>query len=690
MKIRKSTITKSSHLALALFMATAPALATVVVPEAHWSLYSEGVKQEKLGNLKQAVLQYTDALKIESRDADTLIKLGLMYLHNDATQPDLRAQSINKAIEYLNRADAARRGDAMVNMLLGQANQSLGNYDQSISYYQKAIAAEPENTLLKLDLGILYYEGHNYKQSIELLSKVVMSYPENLKARGYLGASLQATANYMAAIEQYNYVLNYEKNHFSVVKNLGDSWLALEQFDKAKENYVQARELDPKVPNTYADLAYVAIKEKDYATAVEYYKQALKLKDDENWRKALAYSLWANNSLEEAVVRFEALGDYNIVAYLHQVLGNNDKAIASYKQAITHDPKDLKSTYNLARLYHDTQQQAKASDLYLKLLEYKPNDAEVMFLLAVSQQELGANEQAIKYYDELLALKDGVTSSNTELQTKAAFNTAVAYRNMNNLTKAEEYFEKVLGRDAKFEKANDVYKELSFIKIALNKDTEAEKIIGDWLRESPTSVDARNLYADYLIHKSKEQQAIEQLRLASALDKTNETRLKLANLLHSQNNLYEALAEYQAILKKDPENITALLGAANNFKALGLRQEAKDLYKRTLVKYPDDLLANYNYGLLLQEEKKTQEALGYYSKVEKINPGFSENYYVMGLCYWDLGNKETAAELWKKFLLGSNDEALRREIMKRLAEEQAKAPADTSLLINDSLVSPQV
>ncbi len=666
-------------------MGAAPSLATVVVPEAHWSVYSEGVKQEKLGNLKQAVLNYTNALNIESRDADTLVKLGLMYLNNkDLTQPELRAQSINKAIEYLNKADSVRPGDAMVNMLLGQANQSIGNYEESIAYYQKAINAEPANTLLKLDLGVLYYETKNFKQSIELLSKVVMAYPDNLKARGYLGAALQSTDNYVAAIEQYNYVLEYEKNHFSIIKNLGDSWLALEQYSKAKDHYDQARALDPNVPNIYADLAYVAIKEKNYAKAIEHYKQALKLKDDETWRKALAYSLWANNSIEDAVVKFEELEEYKIVAYLHQILGNNDKAIISYKKAIEKDPKDTKSIYNLARIYHETRQLSKARDLYVSLLEYKPNDAEILFLAGLVEQELGSTDQAIEYYKDLLALSETTLPAGSDIRTKTLFNTAVAYRGMNNLNEAEKYFEQVLGSDSKFEKANDVYKELSFIKIALNKNNEAEKIISDWLRESPTSLEARSLYADYLIHKSKESQAVEQLRLASALDKTSETRLKLANLLQSQNNLYEALAEYQTILQKEPDNLNALLGAANNFRSLGLKQEAKEIYKKALAKYPDDLLANYNYGLLLQDEKKPQEALSYYAKVERINPGFTENYYVMGLCYWDLGQKEAAANVWKKFLISSNDEVLRREILKRLGELQAIVPGNESMLLLQS------
>ncbi len=664
-----STFFRSSSLALALLALASPSIATLIIPEAHWSLYSEGVKQEKLGNLKQAVLNYSNALNIDSRDADTLVKLGLMYLHSDTVDPNLRAQSVTKAVEYLNRADEIRPGDAMVNMLLGQAQQNLGRYPEAISYYQKAISAEPDNVLLKLDLGLIYYETRNYKSAIELLSKVVMAYPDNLKARAYLGAALQATDNYMAAIEQYNYVLNYEKKHFSIVKNLADSWLALDEFDKAKENYHQAQSLDPKVPNIYADLAYVSIKEKNYAAAVEYYKQALKLKDDDTWRRALAYSLWANNSLEEAVSKFEELGEYNIVAYLHQVLGSTDKAISSYQKAIDKDPKDTRSLYNLARLYHDTQQVSKARDLYLTLLEHRPNDLEILFLLAVSEQELGSRDLAIKYYSELLSMSDSAPAVHQELRSKSMFNLALAYRGANNLAKAEEYFEKVLGSDAKFEKAQDVYKELSFIKIALNKNHEAEKIISDWLKESPTSLDARNLYADYLIHKSRERQALEQLRLASALDKTTETRLKLANLLHSQNSLYEALAEYQAILQQEPDNISALLGAANNFRTLGLREEAKELYQRTLAKYPEDLLANYNYGLILQEEHKPQEALLYYSKVAKLNPSFTENYYVMGLCYWDLGNKDLASSLWKKFLLSSNDEVLRREIIKRIGSE---------------------
>jgi len=109
------------------------------------------------------------------------------------------------------------------------------------------------------------------------------------------------------------------------------------------------------------------------------------------------------------------------------------------------------------------------------------------------------------------------------LKNNTKFNLALAFKSKSNLVKAEENFQDILkaeNKTDKFAKSKDVFKELSFIKIALGKDIEAEKIINDWLREDPTSVEARNLYADFLVHQSKDRQAIEQLRLASVLDKT--------------------------------------------------------------------------------------------------------------------------------------------------------------------------
>lgn len=629
--------------------------------------YAQAVKEEKKGNSLQAVKLYKSAFDVNRKDFSSLIKLGLLHLNNDA-EGELRKAGLNKAVEYLSKAVALKPDDAMVNMLLGKAYQELGSAGEAVKYIGKASTLEPENVLLKENLGTIFFEQKDFKKSIEIFNKIILAYPDNLKARSYLGAALQATDNYLAAIEQYNYVLNYKPDEYSVVKNLGDCWLALGQYKKAKESYLKTKDLDPNVPNIYADIAYVSKQEKDYDTAISNYRKALELKNNEEWKKALAYTLWSGGRVEEAITVFDEIKDYSISGFLYQSLNKETEAIASYEKAVAADPKDHRSRFNLARIYHDKGSLDKAKLSYEKLLEQKPGDKEVLFLLASLRHEQGDVDVAMDYYNELLTQYNLETKPLDEdsrlIKANVYYNLGLAYKSQQEFGKAEEHFEKLINNETspKFDKKKDVFKELSFIKIALNKNIEAEKLINEWLKEDPTSIDARNLYADYLVHLSKDRQAIEQLRLASVLDTSSKTRLKLANLLHSQNNLYEALAEYQTILQQDPQNLNALLGAANNFKSLGFTDEAVGMYKETIKQHPDDVLANYNYGLLMQEAKDLQKAKEHYEKVLAVNPKFMQTYYVLGLVYWDLGEKQKAQEIWNIFMAGSSDENLKAQI----------------------------
>lgn len=670
-----------SNLVLASFllsMSLAPTHAIKIDYDNEFFLkYSKGVSSEKASKPEEAFGYYKLAHEFKKKDPDSLFKLGLINLNN--TGSSNRKASLEQAVLFLTQATNLAPEDASINLMLGKTYQELGDTNNAIKFYSKASNLDPENILLKANLGRLYFEQKDFKSAIEIFNKVILAYPENIKARSYLGAALQATDNYLAAIEQYNFVLNYDASEYSVAKNLGDSWLALKQMDNALVNYEKAKEIDPKVPNIYADIAYVAKQKGDYKTAIENYKKALTLKNAEEWRKALGYSLWSNNEINSAAKEFRTAGDYSISGYLSQLEGNLEMASEDFQKAVTNNPKDYKTRFNLARLYHEQGDLNKARSEYIKILEQKPDDTESLFLLAVLEQDKGNAELATKYYKEILQKtisKDKAPSESEKLITNNSYyNLGLAYKEQQDLSNAEKSFEELLSNKKtanNFNRSKDVYKELSFIKIALSKDTEAEKLISDWLREDPANVEARNIYADFLIHLSKERRAIEQLRLASVLDKTPSTRLKLANLLHSQNNLYEALAEYQMVLKEEPENLNAMLGAANNYKALGFKEEALSTYAEIVKKYPQDVLANYNYGLLLQETNKLNEALSQYQKVTELNPSFMQVYYVLGLCYWDLNQKDKAKTIWDKFLVQSNDENLKNEINRIINEDNRR------------------
>lgn len=667
---------------LATCLSTNLAMANTKFHEAFYTNYSDAVRSEKQNKIKSALTSYNLANQVEKRDAATLTKIGLLYLNSES--PD-RQQSLLYAKDYFSKAVSLDSSDVMTNLLLAKTHEELNNKDEALKFYIKASNIEPNNILLKSNIGRLYFENADFKQSIEIFNKVVLAYPDNLKARSYLGASLQATDNYMAAIEQYNYVLKYLPNEYSILKNLGDSWLALGQLDKAKETFDKAVLIDPNVPNVYADLAFIAHKQNQLDLAEKNYEKALKLKKDAAWERALAHTYWANKNDDKAIKAFESINEYAVSAYIYQNKNDLNKAAEDYKKAIQLDPKDHKSRFNLAQIYYLLGDKENARKEYEAVLQQKPNDIEVIFLLASLRQELGDYSVAISYYNDLLenyllVKEEPITEDKKLFKNNVQYNLGIAYKMEQNLEAAESSFENLIapGNHAKdFTRSRDVYKELSFIKIALGKNTEAEKIINGWLQEDPANVEARNLYADFLIHLSDERKAIEQLRLASALDTTINTRLKLANLLHSQNNLFEALSEYQTILQEEPKNLNALQGAANNFKALGYKDEAVAMYKKIVEAYPDDVLSNYNYGLLLQENKDLNNARLQYEKVAKLNPQFSQTYYVLGLVYWDLGDKAKAKESWQKFIANSNDEDLKKRV-KLIIESDSSSQEDQS------------
>jgi len=95
------------------------------------------------------------------------------------------------------------------------------------------------------------------------------------------------------------------------------------------------------------------------------------------------------------------------------------------------------------------------------------------------------------------------------------------------------------------------------------------------LKKEPTNIEARNIYADLLVsHFDNAREAVEQLKLAAVLDKTTDSRLKLAGLLRKEKHYYDSLAEYQLVLDQEPTNFNALSGFADNYRLLGFKDEA--------------------------------------------------------------------------------------------------------------------
>jgi tetratricopeptide (TPR) repeat protein len=120
----------------------------------------------------------------------------------------------------------------------------------------------------QLNKGVLAYKNAKYEEAINHFQQAVQLDPTLLNARLYLATAFAqqyipgADApdnNKMAeqAIEQYKEVLQRDPKNVNSVKGIAYLYLQMKQFEKSKEYYRKATELDPNDPEPYYSVAVI-------------------------------------------------------------------------------------------------------------------------------------------------------------------------------------------------------------------------------------------------------------------------------------------------------------------------------------------------------------------------------------------------------------------------------------------------
>jgi tetratricopeptide (TPR) repeat protein len=107
----------------------------------------------------------------------------------------------------------------------------------------------------------------------------------------------------------------------------------------------------------------------------------------------------------------------------------------------------------------------------------------------------------------------------------------------------------------------------------------------------------------------KYEEAEKWLNRATDKDKTKiASEYNLGRIAFETKRYDEAIKHFEAILKKDPNNVLALKAAAYTYIKNGDIVKASELYKRLLALVPESYDDGYNYALVLFAMKKYEEA----------------------------------------------------------------------------------
>lgn len=156
-------------------------------------------------------------------------------------------------------------------------------------------------------------------------------------------------------------------------------------------------------------------------------------------------------------------------------------------------------------------------------------------------------------------------------------------------------------------------------------------------------------------------------------------RYALAHLFEINDNIEEALKNYQLALKADPESAHIKVSIANVYLDKGQDKEAINLLEEILQKDPQNQEALsglgtifFNYASSKNDKKAAEKAINYFEYLKKINPQFASTYIHLGKLYSLQGNYDLAIKQYLEYINLKPYSLAGYYLLESLYEEQGK------------------
>lgn len=128
-----------------------------------------------------------------------------------------------------------------------------------------------------------------------------------------------------------------------------------------------------------------------------------------------------------------------------------------------------------------------------------------------------------------------------------------------------------------------------------------------------------------------------------------EERFKKANEFAQQGEFQKAIAEYEAILQEDPDNVSVLTNLGVAYYQVGQLDNAIAWYQKALSLAPKDADIHSNLAAAYVQSNQLDKALGEYLTAVQLNPNLAEAHFGLGVVYLQQGDKDKAIEAFEQF-----------------------------------------
>lgn len=295
-----------------------------------------------------------------------------------------------EALPYIVAALKQQPKSATFHNSIGNVYRHLGQIDLAIHHYQTALKFQPDSASVNNNLGILYQKQNQLGKAEKFYQTALALKPNYADAHFNLSTLLTQQEKFSPAIEHLKAALQHQPQHLQAHTHLGQLLLQQGQADAAIVHYQQRLQADPEHAESHHQLAIAYTQCNEFAKAVTEYEETLRLQPT---HVEALHNLGSLHLVQrqpdlalQCFLRLLSLQPdrdtyYNLgVIYSYQ--DRHDDAIHFLNEALRVEPDFYNAQVNLGAVYLKKEDLAQAAHHYQAALALRPNDPELLYILA--------------------------------------------------------------------------------------------------------------------------------------------------------------------------------------------------------------------------------------------------------------------------------------------------------------------
>jgi len=369
--------------------------------------------------------------------------------------------------------------------------------------------------------------------------------------------------------------------------------------------------------------AEAAIEKKDYATAEQTLKEALK-SDPKNYRA------WYD------------------LGFVLNAQGHADDALDAYRKSVEADPKVFESNLNLGLML--ARSRSPEAEKYLRAATELTPTAARDEGLARAWVSLGHVLEKSKPHEALNAFHRAAALAPKDAEPHLS--AAIIAETLGDTATAEDEFKAAADRDSK---SDEAVAGLATVYMKTQRLPEAESALRKYLALDPNSVTAHVNLGRVLLAQKKNDEAVAELEAALQLKPSDvDARRQVAALYESNKQYDKAAAQYKALVQLSPNNGELHYWLGHSLLQQRKFQEAQPELLRAIELKPDMADAYSDLALAASENKDYVLTIKVLDARTKFSPDVPATLFLRATAYDHLQAYKEATENYQKFLLAAN------------------------------------